>query len=236
MTFAGLVSGIRHFEEGLQKHLFAARRLINAWDRSEHAAKSFPIAVLMMEALAGEALEQGWWLEAVAICVGVAGMFRVMELLTLTAGCISGELGDEAIVVTLLETKTSSRAQRRQHAFIREPQAAALLLTLRAGLQPGDKVFGTLSPKVLRDRLRKLSITCGLQYLLITPHSFRRGGATIRFRQTNSFDRAATEGRWDSVRTARKYVDEAVAELSSHVLTNAASLAGSATKLHALFD
>ena len=42
MTFAGLVSGIQHFEEGLQKHLFAARHLINAWDRSEHAAKSFP--------------------------------------------------------------------------------------------------------------------------------------------------------------------------------------------------
>ena len=57
MTFAGLVSGIRHFEESLQRHLFAARRLINAWDKSEHSAKSFPITILMMEALAGEAPE-----------------------------------------------------------------------------------------------------------------------------------------------------------------------------------
>ena len=32
-----------------------------------------------------------------------------------------------------------------------------------------------------------------LQHLLITPHSVRRGGASISFRQSNSFDNVATD-------------------------------------------
>ena len=52
-ALANLVSGIRHFEEALQPHLFAARRLITAWDKNEFATRSFPLTPLMRDALAG---------------------------------------------------------------------------------------------------------------------------------------------------------------------------------------
>ena len=56
----------------------------------------------------------------------------------------------------------------------------------------------------------------GLGDLLITPHSLRRGKATARFRQCGSFHVVADEGRWDSLRTCRKYVDEATKELATY--------------------
>ena len=192
-VFAFLVSGIRYFEESLHYNLFAARRLIGAWDKAERVFRSFPITPLMAEALAGEALCNGWLLEAVAILVSTAGMFRVMEFLSLTAAQVSGSLEDEAVVITLRDTKTSNRKQLAQHAFVRDPVPAALLLYLKSGLLAGDKIFKSLSPKVLRDHLRRLAVQLKLQDLLIAPHSFRCGGATQRFRETGSFHVVAEE-------------------------------------------
>ena len=53
----------------------------------------------------------------------------------------------------------------------------------------------------------------GLGELFITPHSLRRGSATSLFRACGSFDVVADEGRWESVRTCRKYIDQSIAEL-----------------------
>ena len=185
--------------------------------------------------MAAEAFELGWILEASAILIGLAGMFRIMELLKITAKDVSGSLNDEAVIVTLHETKTSNRKQAPQHVFLRCPNAAMLALALKDGLLPGDKLFQSLSPKVFCDRLRRLAILLNLGHLLITPHGLRRGGATICFRRTGSLHRVATDGRWDSLKTCRSYVDCAVAELASHSLMNRDSLQASAAKLRRLF-
>ena len=87
-----------------------ARRLISALDLSERWAKNFTITNLMMEHLVGNALKQCWELVALAFRVGVAGMFNVMQLLIVTAGCISVGLGGSVRVVTLLATMTSQES------------------------------------------------------------------------------------------------------------------------------
>ena len=46
------------------------------------------------------------------------------------------------------------------------------------------------------------------------PYSIRRGGATARFLEKGSLDLTAARARWQSTRTARRYLDEAVAFLS----------------------
>ena len=74
----------------------------------------------------------------------------------------------------------------------------------------------------------------GLGDLLTTPHSLRRGKATSRFRQFGSFHVVADEGRWDSLRTCRKYVDEASKELASYTIDHA-KLERAVEHLDALF-
>ena len=171
----------------------------------------------MAFALAGEALLCGWSLDAAAaIVIGFASMFRVMELLGITACEVSGSLTDESLTVQLVHTKTSNRKQIVEKALIKEPKAAALLLALCSDKQPGDQVFEGLSPKQLRTHLRQLAVRLDLGDLLITPHSLRRGKATARFRQCGSFHVVADEGRSNSLGTCRQYVDEATRELATY--------------------
>ena len=53
----------------------------------------------------------------------------------------------------------------------------------------------------------------------LTPHCFRRGGATFHFRYHGNYDRLAEHGRWAQVATARMYVDLAMAEAGSAEFT-----------------
>ena len=220
-TFACLVSGIAYLVPPLRNSLFGSRRLITAWDKSEVVARSFPINDDMAWALAGSALALNWYLIAFAVLIGYSGMFRVMELLSLTAGSLSGTLADASVTLLLRNTKTSNRKQTTESVTITEPRAAAALALLADGKLPGDLLFAGLSPKRLRSALRSLSVTLGLQDLLITPHSFRRGRATQRFRETGSFHVVAEEGRWDSLTTCRKYVDLATREIAEYSVDRA---------------
>ena len=113
-----------------------------------------------------------WCLIAFDIIVGYSGMFRVMELLSLTAKSLTGMLVDASVTLMLRATKTSSRKQTTDMVTIADPRAATALI---------------LSPKRLRAALRTLSTSLDLQVLLITRHSFRQGRATQRFRETGSF-------------------------------------------------
>ena len=123
-----LASVIRYFKESLVGSLFAARRLISAWDKAKIVFHSFPFTPLISEALAGRALCNGWLLDAVTMVLGTAGMLRVLELLSPTAAQVSGSLSYEAVVITLSDTETCHRKQTMQHASLREPVAAASLL------------------------------------------------------------------------------------------------------------
>ena len=51
-----------------------------------------------------------------------------------------------------------------------------------------------------------------LQNELITPHSMRRGGATDHFRLHGNLHSTTVMGRWQSVKTCRLYIDQAVAD------------------------
>ena len=45
-------------------------------------------------------------------------------------------------------------------------------------------------------------------------YSFRRGGATHMWIHTSNLGAITTRGRWSATKTARIYIDEAVAEVS----------------------
>ena len=84
--------------------------------------------------------------------------------------------------------------------------------------------------------MRCLAQRLDFEDLFITPHSLRRGKATELFRVTNSFDAVAQAGRWENIRTCRKYVDQAVAEMSRFRGVNLAKLRKARLPLEALFS
>ena len=84
--------------------------------------------------------------------------------------------------------------------------------------------------------MRSMAHTLNLDDLYITPHSMRRGKATELFRTTNSFDAVAQAGRWEHIRTCRKYVDAAVAEMSRFSGVNPERLKRARLPLDTLFS
>ena len=137
-----------------------------------------------------------------------------MELLRLRSGDVKGDLHSTSLVLELHDTKTSSRKSVAERAILTCPYACSLLLALADDLDPADFVFGRVSAKVMRARMRSLLGKLRMEDLFITPHSLRRSKATHSFKVSNSFDKVAQAGRWENIRTCRKYVDQAVAEMA----------------------
>ena len=64
------------------------------------------------------------------------------------------------------------------------------------------------------------SKTLGLEEYYCRPYSLRRGGATNLFGESGSLDTMAERGRWASVPTARRYIDDGIATQASLMLTD----------------
>ena len=234
--FANLLSGLPLYEESLRQYLNCSRRLLTAWDKNEWTVRSFPLTPDMTFAMVGLAVSLDWLVEATALLVGYDGLLRIMELLRLRAGDIKGGLESPSLILELHDTKTSSRKSVLERAVLTCPYACALLLALKSDLQPGEFVFKELSAKIMRSRMRALADKLNLSDLYITPHSLRRGKATELFKVSNSFDVVAQAGRWEQLRTCRKYVDQAVAEMSRFSCSNVELLKASRKPLDLLFS
>ena len=59
---------------------------------------------------------------------------------------------------------------------------------------------------------KELGRFLGVRSEAFTPHGLRRGGATWHFGLFFSYDRTQEHGRWSHQRTARQYIDVAMAE------------------------
>ena len=67
----------------------------------------------------------------------------------------------------------------------------------------------------LRRLVRDFAAQDNLVEIGFVPYSFRRGGASYFFRSTGSFDAALQRGRWQSVKSAKIYINEARARYVS---------------------
>ena len=77
-------------------------------------------------------------------------------------------------------------------------------------LAPGDRIVGR-TPYQLRRILKELIVTFGLSDFNFQWYSLRRGGASYDFSRHGSMEATLLRGRWESVKSARVYVNEALA-------------------------
>ena len=80
-----------------------------------------------------------------------------------------------------------------------------------SGRRHNDLVF-ELSYAKFSELLKFHARFFGLISPRLTPHGLRRGGGTWFFRLHGSYDRLAAHGRWSQVKSARQYVDVAMAD------------------------
>ena len=140
---------------------------------------------------------------AVVLLVAFHCYLRTGEFLSLR---VRGVLLDGARgAVRLDATKTSGRHAGIESVAIDDAMLRRLLGVVLAGL-PADARICPVGPPEFRRLFRGLLVLLGIADLGFTPYSLRRGGATEDFFIHGSLDRCLFRGRWNSLQTARLYI------------------------------
>ena len=154
---------------------------------------------------------------AVAFLLTFLGLLRVSELLHLKA-CNIIFLSSASVHIVLEDTKGAKRSGAPEAVQISDRQTIGALRKMVEGLADDELVFNYSYHEFSR-----FLVLCAaffdFQSDRLTPHCFRRGGATAFFALHRSYDLLADHGRWSQISTARMYVDQAFADREQLVLS-----------------
>ena len=162
--------------------------------------------------MAQSAVNHDWTDLAILLILGFHTFARAGELFQAKAGDFL--LGPRSGTWTLPLSKGGQRQGVTESILLTDPFVVALLRNFLRFHSPGDplsKVSGGTQRKRLNDLLLGLKIPFPFRW-----YSVRRGGATHAYRTTNTNNLAAicVKGRWNSLKTARIYISDAVAQLT----------------------
>ena len=98
-----------------------------------------------------------------------------------------------------------------------EPTLVALQFLCKKR-RAGDQLL-QLDERGFRKLQHRVVMALDMHAFAIHPYSLRRGGATWWFRATRNYNAVAERGRWSNVRTCRRYIEDAAAQLASFRFT-----------------
>ena len=141
-----------------------------------------------------------------------AVLARTDELLTMTRGQV--HFDDNMVIVNFASTKRGQRLGIDEGQVVRDPTIARVLRLLCEGLCDGDSLLGC-NERQFRAAWAMVARVLKLQHVSLRPYSLRRGGATHFWRRAGNLHAVAQAGRWSSLQTTRRYIDDAMAALTS---------------------
>ena len=204
------LSGLGHFIPSCKPHLVGSWRLHSAWSRAELPCRAPPFTPLVLYALAQAAANRGWTDTAVLLILGFHSFARAGELFQARVGDFV--LGSSSGTWTLPLSKSGQRVGAVESILLTDAFVVVLLSNFCRGKQAGD-FLSQVSPGTQRKRLYELLADCKLE----PPYrwySVRRGGATHAYRRHNNLSAVCIRGRWNSLKTAKIYLCDAVAQLT----------------------
>ena len=170
---------------------------------------------LILYALAQVAVLRNWTDVSVLLILGFHTFARTGELFNARVGDLFWVQLQELGLSRL--SKGGQRQGVTESILLNDPFVVLLLRNYCKNKKPGDRLANA-SPGVMRNRLYTLLE----QLKLDSPYrwySVRRGGATHAYRNSNDISSICVRGRWNSIKTARIYIADAVAQLSELQLT-----------------
>jgi integrase len=148
---------------------------------------------------------------SVAFLVAFDAYLRVSELLGLRVCDVVVPAPGADRRPSLLLPRTKTGRGRLQAVVVNRPEVGRLLLQVRAATERGGptaKLF-PFSAEVVRARMALVEDEFRLAHF--TPHSFRHGGATADLQAGVPLDQVVLRGRWASLKSARRYLQTALA-------------------------
>jgi integrase len=210
-----IVAGVQHFVPGARRGLELSWSLTRTWGRLEPPTRAVPLSCTLVLALAARACERGWMDVGTMLLVGFEAMLRTGELFNLAASDVM--FMERGAVIRLVSTKMGVRQGRSEMVQLHCPMVVDLLHSHVRSLAAGARLSAR-TPQQLRGCLRDLVGDFSLSHVRYTWYSLRRGGATADFLEHGSMETTIVRGRWATGRTARLYVEQAVADSVTAVL------------------
>ena len=210
VTYAGhLLSSLRRFHPQSRYRLPLSRQLFSNWKAIITPKQAVPMPATVVMGIAGAALSINDVPFAALVLVGFAAFLRTGEMTNLAAADVSVDVLTGRIILALPSTKTSRRMV--DSVEVLDVKLAHLLQSVLQD-RPSSPLAG-LSPNQFRAKLATYLAFFSLQDVGFSAYSLRRGGASHAFASGVHFDALLLKGRWQSIRTARLYLDSGRASL-----------------------
>ena len=207
------ISGICHHVPSLHGKFYGSKRLLSAWQRLELPARAPPLTRQMLLAAVELCLRRKWlWLGA-CLALGFHCFLRTGEMFPLTPQHFSFDGTTARGVVRLGLTKSGQRRGVEEASTIDCPMTGRLVQVALLTRNPEDFLIPSCAE--FRKKFDTLMVDLGLSDFEFKPYSLRRGGTTFDFRQHGVLSRSTLRGRWANARTARLYINDSLAVLTS---------------------
>ncbi len=208
----------------LKLRLPQARQCLRGWERVRIFTSHPPLTWEVTVVLALTMAQSGHHAAAVSMLVAFDCYLRVGELTRLRRCDVvmphdsrMGAAHERRMAVILPTTKTGPN----QSVALQSKQVAKVLrrwmrMQAQTGAVDSDRLF-PFSPAHLRHLMHDACTAHGLSSSYV-PHSLRHGGATADFLRTGSIEHVQFRGRWKSMESSRRYIQQARAMLAAQTV------------------
>ena len=204
ITYAGhTLSAFRRFYPQLRYKFPLSRQYFSNWKSVHVSQQATPLPSSALFA---------------PILVGFLAFLQTSEMVFLKFSQLHVS-ADGAIILVLPSSKTSK--DKPESISVNDVKVAALLLYLRQQAK-SDRIWDGSVPQ-FRAYLSHFCAFLSLEEHHFTAYSIRRGGASSAFLRGTSFDQLLVTGRWQSIKTARIYLDTGRAALIQQAFSSRSS-------------
>ena len=210
VTYAGhLLSALKRFYPRVRYKIPLAKQYFVNWKSAQKVTQAVPMPAIVCMSLASVALSANQAPLAALLLLSYLAFLRTGEMVRLKWSDLSWDSTSQIIIVALTNTKTARFAD--ESVLIKDP-LLPYLLTYVASHSAEDRLWPGSVP-AFRKALALLCTHIEVDSYQFTPYSIRRGGASQAFAKGVSFDSLLQRGRWQSIKTARLYLDSGRAAL-----------------------
>ena len=196
---------------------------MKAWGKYELPDRAPPLPASYAAAMAAAALATGEVILCLLILVAFSAFLRTGEIVQVRAAHFLFNEGTGPVLLSLPVTKSGQRGKNTPETLVlSDPLLTLYIRVVIPRLHPQELLW-PYGEAAFRQAFSRLVKKARLPAAGWRPYSLRRGGATAYFLETGSLDLTTVRGRWQSSRTARIYLDEAVAFLATLRATPAQS-------------
>ena len=207
------LAGIQDIQPNLRHELPGAWRLLKTWAVNEVPCRAPPLPEHVVMAMVGWAFFKGHNSFALSLLIGFYCMLRTGDVMSLYSSHILCGARDTQALISLGLTKSGKRQGAAESVILGYEPAVKVLKQWKQVASPSTPLVVS-SPK-WRALFNECLTALKLVDLQFRPYSLRRGGATFWFSKHHSLDRILIQGRWQTQKTARLYLNEGLAMLAT---------------------